>query len=71
MVQITFDGTGRVLGAKIDTALLEKSRVTAIMPGERGFHIFFMICHYCEQGGQAVCPRSSAIAANLHAEGTA
>ena len=47
---ITFDATGKVLGAKIDTALLEKSRVTAIMPGERGFHIFFMICHYCEQG---------------------
>lgn len=45
-MQIAFDKAGQVIGAEIQTSLLEKARVCAIMPNERGFHIFFMVCHY-------------------------
>ena len=45
-MQIAFDREGKVIGAEIQTSLLEKARVCAIMPRERGFHMFFMICHY-------------------------
>ena len=53
-MQLAFDKEGRVLGAEIQTSLLEKARVCAIMPNERGFHIFFMITHYCQEIGNVV-----------------
>eukprot|EP01052_Picozoa_sp_SAG31_P015862 SAG31_NODE_1032_length_10231_cov_3.718417_2_plen_1552_part_00 len=53
-MQLAFDKNGRVLGAEIQTSLLEKARVCAIMPNERGFHIFFMITHYCDHRNASI-----------------
>lgn len=41
--EMHFDEQGRVCGAHIETYLLERSRVTSIASGERGFHIFYQL----------------------------
>ena len=41
--EMHFDMGGRVTGAHIETYLLERSRVTSIAGGERGFHIFYQL----------------------------
>ncbi|VDK34666.1 unnamed protein product, partial [Dibothriocephalus latus] len=42
-IRIHFGTTGKIAGADIEFYLLEKSRVTAQMKGERNFHIFYQI----------------------------
>lgn len=45
-MQICLDHEGRVIGAEIQTSLLEKARSCAFFQQERNFHIFYMLCHY-------------------------
>lgn len=42
-IQLKFDATGAVLGAKISEYLLEKSRVVGQAPGEQNYHIFYYL----------------------------
>jgi myosin heavy subunit len=40
-MEIQFDGQGQILGAKIKTYLLEKSRITKQISQERNYHVIF------------------------------
>lgn len=44
LIEIHFSGTGKISGAKIQTFLLEKSRVVQCAEGERSYHIFYQLC---------------------------
>ncbi|CAN6453397.1 unnamed protein product [Victoria cruziana] len=44
LIEIHFSGTGKICGAKIQTFLLEKSRVVQRAKGERSYHIFYQLC---------------------------
>jgi hypothetical protein len=40
---IQFDWQGQIMGARTSTYLLEKPRIVQHMPGERNYHIFYML----------------------------
>ncbi|XP_022753232.1 myosin-2-like isoform X2 [Durio zibethinus] len=44
LIEIHFTTLGKISGAKIQTFLLEKSRVVQLAAGERSFHIFYQLC---------------------------
>jgi len=44
LTEMHFSETGKICGAKIQTFLLEKSRVVRRAPGERSYHIFYQLC---------------------------
>ncbi|XP_021896862.1 myosin-1 isoform X2 [Carica papaya] len=44
LIEIHFSETGKLSGAKIQTFLLEKSRVVQCAEGERSYHIFYQLC---------------------------
>ncbi|XP_077247165.1 myosin-1-like [Tasmannia lanceolata] len=44
LIEIHFSVTGKISGAKIQTFLLEKSRVVQCAEGERSYHIFYQLC---------------------------
>ncbi|KAK1296477.1 hypothetical protein QJS10_CPB15g00008 [Acorus calamus] len=44
LIEIHFSATGKISGAKIQTFLLEKSRVVQCTEGERSYHIFYQLC---------------------------
>ncbi|KAJ7981689.1 myosin 2 [Quillaja saponaria] len=44
LIEIHFNSLGKICGAKIQTFLLEKSRVVQLANGERSYHIFYQIC---------------------------
>lgn len=44
LIDIHFDDSGKICGAKIQTYLLEKSRVVQQSQGERSYHIFYQFC---------------------------
>ncbi|XP_054815599.1 myosin-2 isoform X3 [Prosopis cineraria] len=44
LIEIHFSALGRMCGAKIQTFLLEKSRVVQLTNGERSYHIFYQLC---------------------------
>ncbi|KAL5197705.1 hypothetical protein ABZP36_001217 [Zizania latifolia] len=44
LTEIHFSETGKLCGAKIQTFLLEKSRVVQRATGERSYHIFYQLC---------------------------
>ena len=44
LIDIDFDTSGSMRGARIQTYLLEKSRVVAPAEGERSYHVFYQLC---------------------------
>ncbi|XP_061348341.1 myosin-2-like [Gastrolobium bilobum] len=44
LIEIHFSTIGKICGAKIQTFLLEKSRVVQLASGERSYHIFYQLC---------------------------
>ncbi|XP_073127821.1 myosin-2 [Henckelia pumila] len=44
LIEIHFSASGKICGAKIQTFLLEKSRVVQLANGERSYHIFYQLC---------------------------
>ncbi|KAG7957387.1 hypothetical protein I3843_11G172000 [Carya illinoinensis] len=44
LIEIHFSSLGKICGAKIQTILLEKSRVVQLVNGERSYHIFYQLC---------------------------
>ncbi|XP_017247595.1 myosin-2 [Daucus carota subsp. sativus] len=44
LIEIYFGAAGKICGAKIQTFLLEKSRVVQLAHGERSYHIFYELC---------------------------
>ena len=58
LIDIHFDAKRRICGATLQTYMLEKSRVTSLLPGERTYHIFYQVLakislslkHACDEG---------------------
>eukprot|EP00667_Euglena_gracilis_P000812 EG_transcript_812 len=46
-VKVHFDAHGLIEGATVTNYLLEKSRIVAQAPGERGYHIFYQLLAGC------------------------
>jgi myosin-5 len=44
LIEIHFSAMGKICGAKLETFLLEKSRVVQLFNGERSYHIFYELC---------------------------
>ncbi|KAL5548017.1 hypothetical protein UlMin_003248 [Ulmus minor] len=44
LIEIQFSALGKICGAKIQTFLLEKSRVVQLAKGERSYNIFYQLC---------------------------
>ncbi|XP_042064590.1 myosin-2-like isoform X1 [Salvia splendens] len=44
LIEIIFNAAGKICGAKIQTFLLEKSRVVQLSQGERSYNIFYQLC---------------------------
>ncbi|XP_020570932.1 myosin-2-like isoform X2 [Phalaenopsis equestris] len=44
LIEMQFSKTGTICGAKMQTFLLEKSRVVRSANGERSYHIFYQLC---------------------------
>ncbi|KAI4302246.1 hypothetical protein MLD38_038020 [Melastoma candidum] len=44
LIEIQFSESGKISGARIQTFLLEKSRVVQCTNGERSYHIFYQLC---------------------------
>ncbi|KAL9160164.1 hypothetical protein ABFS82_08G182200 [Erythranthe guttata] len=44
LIEIHFSASGQICDAKIQTFLLEKSRVVQLALGERSYHIFYQLC---------------------------
>ncbi|KAI5063038.1 hypothetical protein GOP47_0021585 [Adiantum capillus-veneris] len=44
LIDIFFEDSGKICGAKVQTYLLEKSRVVQQAVGERSYHIFYQLC---------------------------
>ncbi|CAI8606982.1 unnamed protein product [Vicia faba] len=43
-MEIHFSATGKICGAKIQTYLLEKSRIVQVANGERSYHVLYQLC---------------------------
>lgn len=50
LVEIHYSAAGQIRGAKIQTFLLEKSRVVHLAQGERSYHIFYQLCSGAPSG---------------------
>lgn len=43
-IEVQFDANGVVIGAKVRTYLLERSRIVRQAIGERSYHVFYQLC---------------------------
>ncbi|KAL8510365.1 hypothetical protein ACS0TY_017249 [Phlomoides rotata] len=50
LTEIHFSESGQICGAKIQTFLLEKSRVVQLAHGERSYHVFYQLCSGASSG---------------------
>ena len=64
-MQICLDSDGRVVGAEIQTSLLEKARTCAFFQQERCFHVFYMMCYYRHVSGCSPDPGENQVRDNI------
>lgn len=53
--QLQFDAEGLLVGARLETYLLEKSRVVGQSDGERNYHIFYQLFKLDQERRDALC----------------
>lgn len=53
-MQVLFDEYGGIVGAEIQTYLLEKTRVISQAKNERNFHVFYCLCAAAQSNNQAL-----------------
>ena len=53
-IRLGFDDSGKIIGAKLETYLLEKSRVVFQSHNERNFHIFYQLYNYLHKGQNSI-----------------
>lgn len=44
LIEVNFDASGAICGARITQYLLEKSRIVTQAATERNYHIFYQLC---------------------------
>ncbi|XP_073143264.1 myosin-2-like isoform X2 [Henckelia pumila] len=44
LIEIDYSAAGKIRGAKLQTFLIDKSRVVQLAQGERSYHIFYQLC---------------------------
>eukprot|EP01135_Chromosphaera_perkinsii_P009017 Nk52_evm35s1569 gene=Nk52_evmTU35s1569 len=59
-LMLEFSSASKVIGAKLNTYLLEKSRVSHFSQDERGFHIFYQLCSGISKSERALFKLKSA-----------
>ena len=72
LVSVRFDGARRVAGARVQTFLLEKSRLVARPVGERSFHVLYALTRGADADTRTACrlPADPAAFAYLAGDGS-
>lgn len=61
-IEVFFSNRGALIGAGTSTYLLEKTRVITHGPGERGYHVLYMVCSAPDEVKAASCSQSPSLA---------
>ena len=59
-IDLQFDVESRIIGARTTVYLLEKPRICMHMPGERNYHILYMLCIAPPEVSLHACTRACA-----------
>ncbi|KNC53121.1 uncharacterized protein AMSG_09426 [Thecamonas trahens ATCC 50062] len=62
LVKVQFDEAGAIEGAALQTYLLEKSRIVDQQPGERNYHIFYLMFQFLDRGERSARGLSDSVA---------
>ena len=54
-LMLQFDLSGKIMGASIKTYLLEKTRVVRQNPGERNYHVFYLLTQGADDAVRSAC----------------